>query len=85
MSRLRSFGRARPYIAPAVRRRKARNRLAALSLGNSGMVAFILAYALTAYPAPPMGVPNVAGFGAFVLVLGGFIALALGILAAMEA
>jgi hypothetical protein len=82
----RTFGRATPYIAPAVRRRKARNRLAAMCLGCSGIMAFLLAFALMGCPAPTAAhAPNVAGFLAFMLVLGGFVALALGVLAAMEA
>jgi hypothetical protein len=80
----RTFGRATPYIAPAVRRRKAANRIAAVYLGSIGMVALFVAYVIMGTASRTPG-PNTAAFIALMLGLSGFGLLALGIIAATEA
>jgi hypothetical protein len=81
--RVRGFGNGRPYIAPAVRRRRAINRIWAVLLGGGGMVALLMAYLVmgTAALTPS---PQTAAFLALMLGLSGFGLIVVGIVAAME-
>lgn len=81
----REFGR-RPHVPAAELHRKRIARLATVGLMCGGMLGLLLAYVLTGVVSDTGNStgPNVAGFVAFVLTIGGFGAFALAVLAARE-
>jgi hypothetical protein len=82
--RSRAFGKGRPFVAPAVRRRKAANRRAAIVMGALGALCVALAYRALGMEGPP-ATPEAPAFVALIFAIFGFGLLACGCIAATEA